>query len=192
MSTTAAHLATVLHVSEATATELLQTVDGDFRQLCRSLSSRPLTTAKDRTLYAIAELAREYATTPWQTGVEFAGAQQVFEHYRESLAGADREQFVIVALDQKHRKLRDIVVSVGSLSSSIVHPRDAYRQVLLVGAAAIILVHNHPSGDPRPSEDDIALTKRLRDVADLLGIRVLDHVVIGKGSYFSFVERGAW
>jgi len=78
------------------------------------------------------------------------------------------------------------------MTASVVHPRDVFGAVVREAAAAVIFVHNHPSGDPTPSAEDIALTRRLREVGDLVGVRVLDHVVIGKGRYVSFVDEGYW
>jgi len=95
-------------------------------------------------------------------------------------------------LDNKHRKLRDVMVSKGSLTASIVHPRDVFAQVVRHSAAAIIFVHNHPSGDPTPSKEDIEITRRLREAGEMMGVRVLDHVVVGKGRYVSFVDDGYW
>jgi DNA repair protein RadC len=102
------------------------------------------------------------------------------------------ELFIAVLLDNKHRKLRDIVVSKGSLTASIVHPRDVYAQVVRYAAAAVIFVHNHPSGDPTPSREDLEITRRLRQVGEIMGVRVLDHIVIGAGRYVSFVDDGYW
>ena len=84
------------------------------------------------------------------------------------------------------------MVSKGSLTASIVHPRDVFAQVVRWSAAAIIFVHNHPSGDPTPSKEDIEITRRFREVGEMMGVRVLDHVVIGKGRYVSFVDDGYW
>jgi DNA repair protein RadC len=97
-----------------------------------------------------------------------------------------------VLLDNKHCKMRDVLLSKGSLTSAIIHPRDVYLPVIRHSAAAVIFVHNHPSGDPTPSQEDIAITRRLREVGDLIGVRVLDHIVIGHGRYVSFVEQGYW
>lgn len=95
--------------------------------------------------------------------------------------GLDREHFWTLALNTKNRLLRIIEVSVGSLSASIVHPRELFKDAIRVSAASIIVVHNHPSGDPTPSGADIQLTRRLIKAGDVLGIEVLDHVVIGEG-----------
>jgi DNA repair protein RadC len=93
-------------------------------------------------------------------------------------------------LDAKNKPLGFHVVSVGSLTSSVVHPREVYKIAILGNAAAIILLHNHPSGDPTPSGEDLSITTRLHQVGDVLGIRVLDHVVVGDGRYVSFVDDG--
>lgn len=102
---------------------------------------------------------------------------------------ADREEFLVVPLDGKNRSLGFHVVSVGTLTASLVHPREVFKIVLLTNAAAIILVHNHPSGDPTPSPEDVAITQRLKDAGEILGIRILDHVVIGDGRCVSFADE---
>lgn len=138
------------------------------------------------------ELARRHGECPFRTGEPFRGSADVYAHFRERLAAERREHFYAVLLDQKHRKIRDVAVSLGSLTASIVHPRDVFGCVVREAAAAVIFVHNHPSGDPTPSPEDLTLTRRLRDVGDLVGVRVLDHIVIGRGRYVSFVDEGYW
>lgn len=95
------------------------------------------------------------------------------------MAGLDRENFVILMLDNKNKLIGINTVSVGSLNTTTVHPREAFKPALLANSAAIILVHNHPSGDPTPSREDIETTKRLHEAGEILGIKVLDHIVIG-------------
>ena len=121
---------------------------------------------------------------------QFRSSQQIYMAFRERFIRADREEFVVLLLDAKNKLLGFHVVSVGSLTSSVVHPREVYKVAILGNAAAIILLHNHPSGDPTPSAEDLHITNRLRQVGDVLGIRVLDHVVIGDGRYVSFVDDG--
>src|SRR5262249_32765455 len=99
---------------------------------------------------------------------------------------------VLVLLNAKHRPIGLNTVSVGSLTASIVHGREVFKPAIAGNAAAVILAHNHPSGDPSPSTEDVELTKRLRDAGELLGIRVLDHVIVGDGKHYSFVDAGAW
>ncbi|HEX5135343.1 MAG TPA: JAB domain-containing protein [Planctomycetota bacterium] len=92
--------------------------------------------------------------------------------------------------EARHRVMKEQVVSIGSLTTSIVHPREVFRPAIREAAGAIVLVHNHPSGDPRPSDEDVAVTQRLSHAAELLGIRVLDHVIVGDGAYASMEEAG--
>jgi DNA repair protein RadC len=99
------------------------------------------------------------------------------------------EHFGVVLLDTKHRVLRATLLSVGTLDASIVHPREVFREATRGGAAAIVLFHNHPSGDPTPSEDDVELTRRLVRAGDVMGIDVLDHVIVAETQYYSLREQ---
>jgi DNA repair protein RadC len=101
-------------------------------------------------------------------------------------AEARKEHFLALHLNTRHVVVREELVSVGSLSASIVHPREVFRCAILESAASLILVHNHPSGDPSPSDDDMQITERLAEVGDLVGIPVVDHVVLGDGAFYSF------
>ncbi len=104
---------------------------------------------------------------------------------------ADKEHFVLLTMNNKNRVNGFKVVSTGSLTASLVHPREVWRAALHLCAAAVVFVHNHPSGDPAPSAEDQDITRRLRETGDLLGIRVLDHVVLGDdGRFSSFSDRG--
>jgi len=100
------------------------------------------------------------------------------------------EQFGIVLLDTKHRLLQVKLVSTGSLDSTVAHPREVFREAIAARAAAIVLFHNHPSGDPRPSADDVALTVRLAEAGAVVGIDVLDHLILADQRYYSFTEAG--
>jgi len=102
----------------------------------------------------------------------------------------DKETFFVASLDQKNRVIDVHLVSLGTLTGAPVHPREVYRPALADGAAAVAFVHNHPSGSPEPSRDDREITARLLEAGKLLGIRVLDHVIVGRDSHFSFVEEG--
>lgn len=121
---------------------------------------------------------------------QFRSSQEIYETFRDRFIRADREEFVVLLLDAKNKLLGFHVVSVGSLTSSLVHPREVYKVAILGNAAAIILLHNHPSGDPTPSAEDLHITNRLCQIGEVLGIQVLDHVVIGDGRHVSFVEDG--
>lgn len=104
--------------------------------------------------------------------------------------GLDREQFLVACLDAKHAIIGVNVVSIGSLSFSIVHPREVFKPAILLNSAAIICAHNHPSGDPAPSSEDRVLTARLRQAGDLIGITILDHLILGDDRTFSFADQG--
>jgi len=113
----------------------------------------------------------------------------VYQAFREHFASLDREQFVVVLLDNKNVILGFNVVSVGTINSSLVHPREVFKPAILANAAAVLLIHNHPSGDPEPSAEDKAITRRLKEAGEILGIKLLDHVVIGDGHFVSFAEQ---
>jgi DNA repair protein RadC len=100
------------------------------------------------------------------------------------------EQFGIVLLDTKHRLLQIKLISTGSMDSTVAHPREVFREAIAGRAAAIVLFHNHPSGDPRPSADDLALTARLSEAGHVVGIDVLDHLILADQRYYSFTEAG--
>jgi len=100
------------------------------------------------------------------------------------------ENFGLLALDARHRLRREAVISVGCLTASLVHPREVFQEAVVSRAAALVLFHNHPSGDPEPSAEDLALTRRLAAAGSLMGIEILDHLVLGAGRYVSLKERG--
>lgn len=110
--------------------------------------------------------------------------------YARDYAAAQKEHFLAIHLNSRHLPQQLEVVSVGTLSASLVHPREVFRQAISQGSASLILAHNHPSGDPAPSADDIEITTRLARVGGLVGIEVLDHVILADERYFSFREEG--
>ncbi len=138
-------------------------------------------------LKVVRERREEYAAFSY-----VRGSQDVYVAFRERFEKADREEFLVLLLDGKNKLLGFNLVSLGSLTSSLVHPREVFKPAILANAASILLLHNHPSGDPIPSAEDIAITKRLREVGEIHGIQVLDHVIIGDGRYISFVDDGYW
>lgn len=124
------------------------------------------------------------------TRPEIASPDAAAEVLRPLLAGADRERCVVALLDTKHRLLDTAVVSIGSLDHTFMSPREVFRDALLANAAAIVLAHNHPSGDPEPSRDDEAVTRRLVRAGELVGVDVLDHLVVGGSRWVSLARRG--
>ena len=121
-------------------------------------------------------------------GQSFNSARQVYEHFKIRLGTARQEEFNVLLLDNKHRVIHEKMITLGTLNQSLIHPREIFAPAIELRAAAIILIHNHPSNDTNPSDQDKEITKRLSEVGEIMGIKVLDHVIIGDG-YFSFVDQ---
>ena len=113
-----------------------------------------------------------------------------YQMIKEQLEGLDREQFIIACLNTKNEPTNISVVSVGTLNKAIIHPREVFKTAILSNAASIMAFHNHPSGETTPSQQDIQLTKRLYEAGELLGIKLLDHLIIGDGTFTSLKEKG--
>ena len=124
-----------------------------------------------------------------QNGKPIRSAKDVYNYCFPKLAGTDKEHFMILHLDTRNRVVKDEIISVGTLNSSLIHPREVFKSAIKESANSIILVHNHPSGDPEPSEEDKEITTRLFKAGELLRIKVLDHAIIGRGEYYSFNEK---
>jgi DNA repair protein RadC len=138
---------------------------------------------------AIVELVR-LSAEPLARGTAFRGSADIFRAFHPRMRDLKLEQFWTVLLDGKHRVIREVMVSQGTLNSSPVHPREVFSPAMRHSAAAVVFIHNHPSGDPTPSADDLAITSRLCEVGRMVGISVVDHVVIGDGAFTSFADRG--
>jgi DNA repair protein RadC len=134
--------------------------------------------------------AEAIATAQRRRRPQLTSAREIARHIRARLHCADRECFYTLTADQKNRLIRLHLVTIGTLTEALVHPREVFRPAIEDRAAAVALAHNHPSGDPRPSAQDIALTVRMREAAALLGFRLLDHVIVGDGEHYSFAEAG--
>ena len=145
--------------------------------------------AKAAQLKAAAELARRMSR-PDAPRARIDTSEAASALIRPMLAGKKKEHFVALLLDNRHGVIRLSSISVGSLSASLVHPRELFAEAIAASAAALIIAHNHPSGDPEPSEQDIALTKRLVRAGELLGIEVLDHLILGARETVSLKARG--
>lgn len=148
-------------------------------------------TIKFKQIRAIYETltVREEITSYLKTGQRYTSPQQVSDTF-QFLMKETKEQFLTLHLDGKNRIICMDVVSIGSLNQSIVHPREVFKTACISNAAAIICVHQHPTGDPTPSSEDIAITRRLKEAGEIMGIKILDHIIVGDGEYLSFVERG--
>jgi DNA repair protein RadC len=139
---------------------------------------------------AALELGRRLAREGPLERERIRGPRDVFERCAPGLRDVLQEEFRVLLLNTQHAVLRDVLVTRGTLDSSVVHPREVFRIAVAEGAAGVILVHNHPSGDPTPSAEDREVTRQLAGAGQVLGIGVLDHVVIGDARYVSFVEAG--
>lgn len=146
--------------------------------------------AKAAQLKAALALGRRSLATPLTTGTRISSSADLFKHFHPVLRDVKHELFKVVLLDAKNTVLKEATVSEGSLTLSIVHPREVFALAVRESAAAVIFLHNHPSGDPTPSQEDRRLTDRLVAAGTLLGIRVLDHLIIGDSRYVSFADEG--
>lgn len=145
-----------------------------------------------RSLAAAFALGRRVEGLRWVRSDSIRSPGGVYRLMAPRLRGREREVFSVLLVDGKHRLLAIEEVSEGTLTSSLVHPREVFRPALRRGAAALVAVHNHPSGDPEPSAEDLEVTRRLLDAGRLLGVPLLDHVVLGRGAFVSLRERMAF
>jgi DNA repair protein RadC len=141
-------------------------------------------------IHAALELGRRMATESRQDGAPIRSPRDVVAVYATIMENLPVEEFHVAILDAQHRLERDVTVTRGILNSSLVHPREVFREAIAERAAAVVLVHNHPSGDPTPSPDDREVTEQLVAAGRLLDIPVHDHIIIGRGRYTSFAEAG--
>jgi DNA repair protein RadC len=147
-----------------------------------------LDSVRDERVDLVREIAARYGEKRI-LGQTFNNARQVYHHFKIRLGTAKQEEFHILILDNKHRVIEEKMITLGTLNQSLVHPREIFAPAIELRAASVILAHSHPSGDAKPSNQDIEITKRLCEVGKLMGIEVLDHVIIGD-DYFSFVDDG--
>lgn len=175
--------------------DVLATCGGSLRRLAMrppaALTCIPgIGAARAMVVHAALELGRRLAAEGRETGVPVRSPRDVVAAYSARLEDLPVEEFHVAVLDSQHRLERDITVTRGILNSSLVHPREVFREAIAERAAAVVLVHNHPSGDPTPSADDRLVTDQLVAAGRLLDIPVHDHVIIGRGRYTSFAEAG--
>jgi len=165
-------------------------IDGLARARHDELTRVPgIGSARSAQVLAAVELGRRTLTRANRHRVQVTSPRAVAELLLPLYGNRPVEQFGVVLLDTKHRVMRTTVVTIGTLDASIVHPREVFREAAAAGAAAIVVFHNHPSGDPEPSKDDVELTHRLIAAGVLMGIDVLDHVILGNVRYCSMKEE---
>ncbi len=181
----------VQHVAEGlleqgTLTELATAAPADLRDL------PGVGPAKAASLMAAFEIGRRTSAVPLTRGMHLRSPSDVYGHFYTQLRQAPQEEFYVMLLDARGRLLRSVMVTRGTLTSSMVHPREVFREALREPAAAIVVVHNHPSGDPTPSSEDWRITRRLEKAGSLLGVPLLDHIVVADGGWSSMREAGVF
>ncbi len=134
-------------------------------------------------------ISERYAKEKIPKKIPLTSPKAVADYLRQKLGREKKEHFVILSLDSRNNLIKDAIISVGTLNANLVHPREVFKEAVDNRAASIIISHNHPSGDPEPSEDDLIITKRLIEAGKIMGIDVLDHIIITKNKVFSFKER---
>jgi DNA repair protein RadC len=185
---TGARGASALDVAEGLLESGLRGLAG--RSVPDLTGERGLGRAKAARVVAALELGARLASEEGARAGTFRSAADAARFLLPRYGARPVETFGILALDVRHRLKREVVVSTGCLTSSLVHPREVFQEALVARAAALVLFHNHPSGDPEPSSEDLALTRRLAAAGTLMGIEVLDHLILGAGRYVSLKDRG--
>lgn len=158
-------------------------------EICRVQGIGPAKAAK---ILAALELGHRAAEERRPDRDRVRSPKDVYDRFRLVMRDLPQEEFHILLLNTHNEVLRDHLVTRGTLTASLVHPREVFRPAITDAATAVVLVHNHPSGDPTPSDEDKLVTDGLREAGEMLGIDVIDHVIIGEGRYVSFVEAGLW
>ena len=176
------------------ARELLDRFDSLHRLFSRSPSElmevKGIGSAKAAILSAAFELVRRVQSRNESPKPLFKKSSDVASHYLPLMRDLRKEVFKVLLLNRANRLIKDVMISEGTLDASIVHPRDVFREALLEPAAGVILIHNHPSGNPSPSEEDLRITRQLVEAGRLLGIKVYDHIILAGETYRSLADEG--
>jgi len=170
------HFGNLTKMKEATIEELQQVKGIGFATACK--------------LKAAFKLGEKVQGQPIEYGQKIQLAKDVFNLLKNELGGKKKEHFKVLSLDSRNKLISIDDVSVGTINANLVHPREVFKTAIQHLASSIVIVHNHPSGDPEPSGDDLKITKRIIEAGKLLGIDVLDHIVIAKTGFFSFKDKG--
>lgn len=141
-------------------------------------------------LLCLAELAQRISRIKAEKNLQFEKPATVAEYYMESLRHEEKEQVILVLLDKRLRLLKDVLLSVGTISESVISPREIFVEAFKENAAQFMLLHNHPSGDPEPSASDLKMTERVKMLSQFMGIPLIDHIIIGDNCYVSLREKG--
>lgn len=145
--------------------------------------------AKATQIKACFELGKRQELEPELKDYHIENPKDVVNYIQKEIKDKAKEHFMLILLDSRNKTIGFSKISIGTLNASLVHPREVFKEAITRNSASVILVHNHPSGDPEPSDDDLKMTKRLKESGNILGIEVIDHIIIGKNSYYSFKEK---
>jgi len=160
------------------------------RSVSEYIALKGIGKAKAAILAACFEISRRIQSQPDTHKVIFKKSEDVAKYYIPLIGSLKKEVFRVALLDGANKLIKDITVSEGTLNTSIVHPREVFRDALIEATAGIVLVHNHPSGDPTPSEDDIKITKQLLEAGKIFGIKIFDHVIVSSNRFKSLADEG--
>lgn len=167
---------------------------GTFRNIdsksLAELKRKGLGIAKIAQIKAAIEIGKRFLKEKSLSKIKIKTSKDIVDYFIPYMRDMKKEIFKAVLLNGKNKIIKDITISEGTLTKSIVHPREVIKEAIRESAAALVLIHNHPSGEPQPSQDDIEITNRIISACELVGIRILDHVIIGDNHYFSFFNEG--
>ena len=165
---------------------------GELRNITyeQLISIKGVGSKKAGTIMAAIELSKRMNQKVVNLRGEFNDPLKLYNHYREILKDKNQEHFYVVYLDIRNKIIKDKLLFIGTANYSTVHPRDIFKEAYLNGAISVVVIHNHPSGEVLPSKNDLETTKQLVAVGNLLGIKVMDHIIIGENKYYSFCENG--
>ena len=167
---------------------------GTFRNIdsksFAELKRKGLGIAKIAQIKSATEVGKRFLKEKSLTKIKITTSKDLVDYFTPYMRDMKKEIFKAVLLDGKNKIIKDVTISEGTLTKSIVHPREIIKEAVTESAAALVLIHNHPSGEPQPSQDDIDITNRIISACELVGIRILDHVIIGDNNYFSFFNEG--
>lgn len=161
----------------------------DNASISALLSINGLGIAKIAQLKAAFELGKRLMSESAENRPVFSSPYTVFSYFAPKMKHLKKEIFSCLLLDSKNRLIREVRVSEGTLNKSLIHPREAFREAIREAAQSVIFIHNHPSGDPSPSKDDISVTERLKKAGEIIGIDLLDHIIIGDGRFVSLKDN---
>ena len=143
-------------------------------------------------LIASIELGKRVYTNAYKEKIKISNSYDIYTYFKTKLKDKKQEYFYVLYLDNKKKIIENKLLYVGTINKSVVHPREIFKNAYLNSASYIVCIHNHPSGDPHPSKEDILLTKNLKEIGKLNNIPILDHIIIGDVSYYSFFEEGIY